>query len=144
MGPGAEAHPASPPATAAMPQCRRRSRPHQDMMHVLSVHFKCFRCFRGMFQVFNTDVAKVDRGCCICCNGCTHMLQASVLNVSSIFHMYVASVFIWMLYMFHTYGASVLSRCCVCFQWFSITFASVSDACFKCFIFHFCMLHMLH
>jgi hypothetical protein len=30
-------------------------------MHVVSVHFKCFRCFRGMLQVFYKDVAKVDR-----------------------------------------------------------------------------------
>jgi hypothetical protein len=51
-------------------------------------------------------------GCCICCNGCTHMLQASVPNISSIFSdvcfkcvyldvTYAAhicySVFIWML-----------------------------------------------
>jgi hypothetical protein len=31
------------------------------MMHVASVHFKCFRCFRGMLQVFHKDVVKVDR-----------------------------------------------------------------------------------
>jgi hypothetical protein len=29
--------------------------------HVASVYFKCFRCFRGMLQVFYMDVAKVDR-----------------------------------------------------------------------------------
>ena len=55
------------------------------------------------------------------------------------FQTYVASVFIWMLYMFHTYVASVLSRYRVCLQWFSSVFsrvfASVSDTCFKCFIF---------
>jgi hypothetical protein len=28
--------------------------------HVTSVYFKCFRCFRGILQVFYTDVAKVD------------------------------------------------------------------------------------
>jgi hypothetical protein len=61
------------------------------------------------------DVAKVDSGCCIWCNGCTCMLQ---------------SVFIWMLHMFHIYVASVLSGCCVCLRWF----LSVSFACFKCFI----------
>jgi hypothetical protein len=31
------------------------------MMHVVSVHLRCFRCFRGMFQVFHTDFAKIDR-----------------------------------------------------------------------------------
>ena len=56
-----KAHLASPPATTVAPQCRRRRRPHQDMMHVAVVHFKCFRCFRGMFQVFHMDVAKVGR-----------------------------------------------------------------------------------
>jgi hypothetical protein len=28
--------------------------------HVASVCCKCFRCFRGMFQVFRINVAKVD------------------------------------------------------------------------------------
>ena len=54
------------------------------------------------------------------------------------FQTYVASVFIWMLYMFHTYVASVLSRYRVCLQWFSSVFsrifASISNTCFKCFI----------
>jgi hypothetical protein len=31
------------------------------MLHIASVHLKCFRCFRGMFQLFHMDVAKVDR-----------------------------------------------------------------------------------
>ena len=26
-----------------------------------SVYFKCFRCFKGVLQVFHIDVAKVDR-----------------------------------------------------------------------------------
>jgi hypothetical protein len=30
-------------------------------MHVGSVHFKCFRYFRGMFQVFHTDAVKIDQ-----------------------------------------------------------------------------------
>jgi len=36
----------------------------------------------------------------ICCNGCAHMLQAFIPNVSSVLFTYVASVFVWMLYMF--------------------------------------------
>jgi hypothetical protein len=72
-------------------------------------------------------------GYCICCNGCTYMLQASVLNVSSIFFQrYVAYVFIWMLHMFHTYIASVLSGCHVCFtmvfQVFRMYVLNVSSA----------------
>jgi hypothetical protein len=31
------------------------------MLHIASVYLKCFRCFRGMFQLFHMDVAKVDR-----------------------------------------------------------------------------------
>ena len=31
------------------------------MMYVASVHLKCFRYFRGIFQLFHTDVAKVYR-----------------------------------------------------------------------------------
>jgi hypothetical protein len=64
-------------------------------------------------------------------------LQVSVPHVLSVFQMYVASVFIWMLYMFHTYIANVLSGCCICvsmvFQVFSGVFACVSAVCFKCF-----------
>jgi hypothetical protein len=29
--------------------------------HVATVWFKCFRCFRGVLQVFHIDIAKVDR-----------------------------------------------------------------------------------
>jgi hypothetical protein len=94
--------------------------------HVASVHFKCFRCFRGMFQVFHTDVLKVDRDVAFVTMVCIRMLQASVPNVSSIFLTYVASVFILMLHMFHAYVVSVLFRCCVCFamgfKCFSVVF----------------------
>jgi hypothetical protein len=33
---------------------------YRDTLHVASVHFKYFRCFKGMLQVFHMDVAKVD------------------------------------------------------------------------------------
>jgi hypothetical protein len=74
-----------------------------------------------MLQVFHTDVVKVDRNVVIAIV-CTRILQVYVPNVSSVFHMYIASVFISILHMFYTYIASVLSRCCVCFA-----------MCFKCF-----------
>jgi hypothetical protein len=61
-----------------------------------------------MFQVFHADLAKVDRDvayfslivyvCCKCLFLLFHLF----------FQTYVASVFIWMLYMFHTYVASVM------------------------------------
>jgi hypothetical protein len=41
--------------------------------------------------VFHTDIAKVDWDVA---NGCTHTLQVSTPNVSSVFQMYVASMFI--------------------------------------------------
>jgi hypothetical protein len=44
-----------------------------------------------------------------------YVLQMSVPNILSIFQTYVASVFIWILFMFRTYIASVLSRFCICF-----------------------------
>ena len=77
-------------------------------MHVASVHLKCFRCFRGMFQVFHTDVAKVDRDVPyvamvvhVCCN-----------RLSSMFHLF-----------FQTYVANVLY----------LDVAYVSHICCKCF-----------
>jgi hypothetical protein len=61
---------------------------------------RCKRIFE-VFQVFQRYVAtvlyrccKIKSGYCICCNGCTQMLQASVSNVSSVFQTYDASVFI--------------------------------------------------
>jgi hypothetical protein len=60
-------------------------------------------------QVFHTNVAEVDRGCCICCNGCTCMLQVSALNDSSVFSDVCCNVFIKMLHMFHIYIVSGLS-----------------------------------
>jgi hypothetical protein len=77
-------------------------------------------------------------GCCIYCNGCTRMLQASVLNVSSVFlDVCCKCVYLYIAYVSHT--------CCKCFIWmlrifyngfkcFSGVFASVLDAYFKCFI----------
>jgi hypothetical protein len=82
-------------------------------------------CCKTMFQVFHMfhlDVAIVScgcyknrSGCCICCNGCTRMLQAFVPNISVVFpdvcskcvYLNVTRVshiccmcFIWMLYIF--------------------------------------------
>jgi hypothetical protein len=109
-------------------RCRQR-RPHWDTMHVASIHFKCFRCFRGMLQVFHTDV-----GCCICCNGCTRMLQTSVPNVSPIFFTCILQLclpgrcicFTHMLQMFY------LDVAYVCNSFLSV-FASVSDTCLSVF-----------
>jgi hypothetical protein len=108
--------------------------------------------------MFQMDVAKVDRDvtyvsmvvhvCCKCPLPMFHLY----------FRTYVASVFIWMLYMFHAYVACILSGCCLCLQMFSSVFrcffkclrsmlqvcvsnvSVVLDICCKCFIW---MLHIL-
>jgi hypothetical protein len=68
------------------------------MMHVASVHLKCFRC---LFQVFHTNVVKVDRDVLYvaivihvcykrqaCLSGCyicfTHILQVFYLDVAHV------------------------------------------------------------
>jgi hypothetical protein len=92
----------------------------------------------------------------MCCNGYTHMLQASVPNVSAISDV-CCTCFIWVLHMFHTYVASVSSECCICFthmlqvfhlyatyvlQWLHTCFPRVLGIYFKCFNYFECMLQM--
>jgi hypothetical protein len=50
---------------------------------VLAIHI-CCKCMFQMFQLFQTYIASVSvlSGCCICCSGHTHMLQAMFVNVS--------------------------------------------------------------
>jgi hypothetical protein len=98
-------------------------------MHVASVSCGC---------------CKSRSGCCICCNGYTRMLQASVPNVSAVSDG-CCTCFIWVLHMFYTYVASVLSRCCICFTLmlqvfhtdvvyvFNMCFPRVSNVCCKYF-----------
>ena len=43
-----------------------------------------FQVFQTLFQVFHLDVAKLDKGCCICFNDIICMLQAYVSSVSAI------------------------------------------------------------
>jgi hypothetical protein len=64
--------------------------------HVAIIHFKCFK---GILQVFYTNVTKVDRDVAFVGMVYTRMLQAFVPNVSSIFR-----------HMFQVY----LSGCCIC------------------------------
>jgi hypothetical protein len=56
----------------------RVSSPRAPVARKTRVADVCFRCFRGMLQMFRTDVAYVAMVC-------TRMLQASVSNVSSVF-----------------------------------------------------------
>jgi hypothetical protein len=85
----------------------------------------------AVFEVFHTDVAKLDRDiayvaiivhlCCKC--------------LFPVFYLF----FRHMLHMFHTYVSSILSGRYVMFaivlKCFSGVFASVSETCFKCFIY---------
>jgi hypothetical protein len=77
----------------------------------------CFRRFILMFQVFYLDVAKVNLGCCICCNDNIRMLQAYVSSVLCVSDVYL-KCFIWMLHTLlwlYTYVSSVSDLCCKCF-----------------------------
>jgi hypothetical protein len=81
---------------------------------------KCRDAFGGRGKRYVASVSdecyKSRSECCICCNGCIHMLQRSVTNVLSVFfRTHVATVFIiWMLH--------VLYECCIWLQWFSSVF----------------------
>ena len=92
--------------------------------------------------VFQMYVARVSYGCCksrlrccICCNGCTRMLQASISNVSSVF----SDVCCNCVYLDVAYVSHICFKCFILmlrmfyngFQLFSRRFfASVSEACF--------------
>jgi hypothetical protein len=77
-------------------------------------------CCKLQFQVFQRYVASVSdgccksgSGCCICCNGCTPMLQASIFNVT----------------FFRRMLQMCLSRCCICFRTYVV---SVLSRCYTC------------
>ena len=98
-----------------------------------------------MFQLFCLDFAKVDLGCCICCNDNIRMLQAYVSSVLGVF-----KCFIWMLHMLlwlYTHVSGLCFKCFSCFklmlQVFHLDVVKVyldvayvvmaTHACFKCF-----------
>jgi hypothetical protein len=78
--------------------------------HVARVRFNCFICFRGMLQVFHTDVAYVAMVVHVCCKLLfwmfhrffRHMLQMCLSGCCVCFHTYdmIQVFFIWMLRMF--------------------------------------------
>ena len=101
-----------------------------------------------MLQAFHTDVAKVDQDVAYVAI-VVHVRCKSMSSMFHLFfHMYVASVFIWMLHMFHTYVACVFSGCCLCLESFSSVFGCfrrmlqvcvsnisvISDICYQCFM----------
>jgi hypothetical protein len=110
----------------------RWSHTSHSSKHMCALESAC--CKRLFFQMFHRYVVIVSceccksrSGCCICCNGCTLMLQAFIPNVSSVFSGRVLQL--------------CLSGCCICsthmlhvflfgyyvwLQWFS----SVFQVCF--------------
>jgi hypothetical protein len=91
-----------------------------------------------MFYKYVTSVlyecCKSRSGYCICYNGCTWMLQASIPNASSVFSdACYKCIYLDIAFISHI--------CCKCFMKMFRLFAmvssisaSVSDTCFKCFI----------
>jgi hypothetical protein len=88
--------------------------------HVASVYFKCFKCFRGMLQVFYIDVAKVDQdvvhvamvfsSVCPTCFICfRHLLQVFYLGVAKV------DLDVAYTYMLQVYVSGVSYVCCKCF-----------------------------
>jgi hypothetical protein len=99
--------------------------------HIVSLCFKCFRCFIDILQVFLYGCCRSRPRRCICYNCCTRMLSAFVLMFHLFFRIILCCKYvIRMLHTFHVYVASVLSGCYVClcngFKYF-----------FKCFCKYF-------
>ena len=92
----------------------------------MTIHVRCKFMFE-MFQVFQTYVANVLSGCCICCTSYIRMLQVYVLNVLAGSNV-CCKCFIWMLHMLK------------CPYTYVVNISSVSDVyCSKCF-----MLQVFH
>jgi hypothetical protein len=91
--------------------------------------------FRGMFQVISYGYWKNRSECCTCCNGCTHILQVSVSNMSSIFSdVYCKCVYLDVIYVSHI--------CCKCFIWMLRMFAMVFNCFCKCFTWMFQVFYL--
>jgi hypothetical protein len=110
--------------------------PSSKKMFALNLHVAsiCFKCFQRYVASVSYGCCKSRSKCCTCCNGCTRMLQAPVLNVSSVFLRMLQACISGCCIYFHTYDASVLSGCCVCLQWFQVFL--------RCFC--KCLRHMFH
>jgi hypothetical protein len=119
-----------------------------------SVCFKCFRCSRGMLQLFHMNVANIHRDVAFvakCSRGMLQVFQRHVATVCSkcfiCFRRTLQVFFMWMLHMFHTYVLRVCLKCfhvasCKCFIWILHMFRTrVASVCSKCFI---CFKRMLY
>jgi hypothetical protein len=79
----------------------RRLESHSPSSLMLQVHFKCFKCFVGMFQVFHVDVAKLDWGV-------AYVAMIVLVCYNCLFPMFHLFFFRHMLQV-------CLSGCCICF-----------------------------
>jgi hypothetical protein len=99
------AHWNTPPASSSKPSSCTSTSLHSSMQQVdialERAYCKCFKMFRRYVTSVSYECYKTRLKCCLSCNGCIHMLQASVLNVSSIFSDVCLQV--------------CLFRCCMCF-----------------------------
>jgi hypothetical protein len=99
---------------------------------------KCFRCFRGMLQVFQMDIAKVDRDVAyvamvvhVCCKSLFlmfHLCFGRVLQVS------LSGCYICFTLMLQVFYLDVTYVCNGFQAFFRCFFQVFSEACFKCFI----------
>jgi hypothetical protein len=80
------------------PRQRASIHPMQQVDVALKAHVArvCFKCFKGILQVFQMDVKKVDR---------------NVAYVAIVVHVCCKRLFI----MFHLFFLMYLSGCCICF-----------------------------
>ena len=77
------------------------------VLSISDVSDVCCKCFVWLLQSRSR--------CCICCNACTRMLQASISNVSSVFsYACCKCVYLDVAYVSHI-CCNVLYGCCVCF-----------------------------
>jgi hypothetical protein len=94
--------------------------------------------FRRYVVIVSYECCKSRSKCCICCNGCTHMLQRSVPNVSSVFldvllQVYLSGCCIRFTHMSQVFYLDI-AYVCNSLQVFLYVFASVLEVCFRCFI----------
>jgi hypothetical protein len=111
-------------------------------LHVARVSFKCFKCFRGMLQVFYTDIAKVDRDvahvvmvihvCCKLLFSRFHLFFSD--ECCKCVYLDIAYVFTHMMQMFYLDVAYVYNgfKCfCKCFRHMFQMFYLFSDICYR-------------
>jgi hypothetical protein len=99
----ARCHPPSPSRPSIDPACELLVK-----AHVANVYFKCFRCFKGILQVFHIDLVKVDPDVLYFAM-VVHVRCKRLFVMFYLFFRCILQVFYFDLQMFHIYAASILS-----------------------------------